>query len=168
MIDLNDLWDSNKITDLFDFYDRINSLNDIRDFSNQRPTPNIKVHKILNDVNSDITVVIPTMDTNGKYSEDMISFFHPLDVVLVESSGKYFNYSRSLNAGIRIAQELGKEWIIISNDDMIPISPVSKLIEEVKQIKEIAFLVPTRIRNGKPYIQNLSFISPTKLYQFTE
>ena len=27
---------------------------------------------------------------------------------------------------------------------------------------------PLDIRNGKPYIQNLSFISPTKLYQFTE
>ncbi len=119
----------------------MDSLSSIATFSRKRQNPLIKLQKVRQDSESDVTVVIPTKDSRSSLCEYMKNFLAPAKIIFVESQGQFFNYSKALNVGIREALKDRPEWLIISNDDMIPETFFSSLLAKLKAT-DSEFLVP--------------------------
>ncbi|BBG27702.1 hypothetical protein [Sulfuracidifex tepidarius] len=93
----------------------------------ERPSPEFRVKEVEGD--EEVVVVIPTADLKGDKAREASSVFSPLHVVLVESKGPLFNYSKSVNLGIMKAMERSPKWVVVSNDDVHGRDNVSKLLD---------------------------------------
>jgi hypothetical protein len=91
-----------------------------------RPSAKIEVKR---EANGDVVVVIPTKSVNSPLAREAREVFKPLPVVFVESSGKYFNYARSVNAGIERVMEYRPKWVVVSNDDVHKVDDAKKLVD---------------------------------------
>jgi GT2 family glycosyltransferase len=125
---LENLWSSNDINKMARFYSLNTSINGLVKFSRNRPRAEITIHK-KRWAKSPVVVVIPTADANGILARNVTSIFSPLPIVLTQSNGRYFNYGRSLNAGISEALNADPTWVIIANDDLIHVGNTNKLVE---------------------------------------
>jgi len=93
-----------------------------------RPSPEFKV-KEIEGKEGEVVVVIPTADSSGAKAREASSVFFPLHVILVESKGPLFNYSKSVNLGIMKAMESSPKWVVVSNDDIHRKDGASKLLD---------------------------------------
>jgi hypothetical protein len=114
--DIERLFSSGVASDLLSVYERADLESLIRWMRN-RPTAQIKIREVEGD--SEVVVVIPTADSEGSFAKRAASLYKGLHVVLVESRGQFFNYARSVNAGLRRAVELSPRWVVVSNDDLL-------------------------------------------------
>ena len=55
--------------------------------------------------NKEVAAVVPTPSRPGAYAKNVANMFKDFNLFFIESSGKYFNYSKSLNFGVKIALE---------------------------------------------------------------
>ncbi|QKR01111.1 hypothetical protein GWK48_09940 [Metallosphaera tengchongensis] len=101
----------------------------ILDWMKGRPRADLRIVEVEGD--QEVVVVIPTADSKGRRSREASRIFHPLHVVLVESSGNFFNYASSVNAGIRRAMDLSPRWVVVSNDDVHKVDGVKTLVDEL-------------------------------------
>ena len=111
----------------------------------------MKLYRI--DQDDTLYVVVPSPDYNNAITKQFISNVsrsdtHP-SIIVVESSGKEFNFSKSMNAGIREALRRKPEYVMISNNDVIPIGQVwaKSLIGSLKAYPSTAYAVPHLIRH---------------------
>ena len=134
---LENLFRSGSQDDIRKFIGEFSSSPDLIRWMKTRPTGNVNVIEVKG--NKDIAVIIPTANASGKIARNcQDTIFKGLSIFFVESgiNDPYFNYARSCNRGIEAAKEKGFRWIIVSNDDMIAIDPVSKLMSGLGDIEE--------------------------------
>ena len=117
---LEQLWQSDNISDNINFFRNINNTEEIIKFSQSRPNPNIKIHQRGN-ADSEIKFIIPTMDPNSIICKNIEKIYNNYSIFFIESQGKFFNYSKAINVGIDhvIKNEVNASYIILSNDDII-------------------------------------------------
>jgi hypothetical protein len=149
---LESLWGSTKPIDLLRFYNKAQDMADLIRFSKSRPRPLISLHKIRFTKSDRIVVVVPTSSINGKLAKDVANVFNPLPIVFVESAGRYFNYSRSVNAGVREALTIDPDWIIIANDDLVEVDSTKKLVEQINTNYDADCLLARPNIMGRPLI----------------
>ena len=125
----NSQFTSDMVWEVLKFYDHFHSDEELISWMRSRPSGRADVVDI--DGNSDIIVIIPTANVKGHMAHTCrYKIFEGLRIVFVDSLGKdpYFNYARNVNIGIRHALGYSPRWIVVSNDDMIPKSPVKDLV----------------------------------------
>ena len=117
---LEQLWQSDNISDNVKFFKNINSAEEIIRFSQNRPNPNIKIHQRGN-ADSEIKFIIPTIDPNSIICKNIEKIYNNYTVFFIESAGKYFNYSKAINHGINhvLKNDDNTSHIILSNDDIV-------------------------------------------------
>lgn len=75
------------------------------------------------------------------------SYFNP-SVIIIESSGMEFHFSKNMNKGIKYALEFDPKYIILSNDDVRPLETnwdfnLTKKLDENK----LGYISPTLVNN---------------------
>ena len=135
---LDDLYTSNNFQDIIRFYNNFDNKNRLIEWMKNRPKimPNL-VDYGSNTVHSNYAiVVIPTIDSNGKWAKTDRKIFENLRIIFAENKNrkpsKYFNYAFAVNAGVKAALDYNPQWIIISNDDIFKIDNLTKLIRDLK------------------------------------
>ena len=111
----------------------------------------VKIYKI--EQKNKLYVVVPTPDYNNEITKKFISSLsnskiHP-SIMIVESSGREFNFSKSMNTGILEALKNNPEYIMISNNDVFPTQEnwAEKLINSLTAFKLTAYAVPHLINS---------------------
>jgi hypothetical protein len=92
-----------------------------------------------------IPVIVPTSSFHGRKFQSFSSRLSDQLVVGVESSGDDFNFSRSINAGIRAAvAKCSPDHVIVSNDDVCITNEQATLIGDAANSmrRSCAYLVP--------------------------
>jgi len=124
---LSDLYLSNPLL----FYDTVADADDLIEFSRKRPDSDMSAFNMRG--NKEVAVVVPTPSRSGAHAKNVANMFKDFNLFFVESSGKYFNYSKSLNFGVKIALETDPKWVIISNDDVYEVDPIPALRQFLQQ-----------------------------------
>ena len=98
-------------------------------------------------------VVVPTPDYKNELTEKFISSIsiskiHPT-IIIVESSGREFNFSKSMNVGILEAQRDNPEYIMLSNNDVLPTQEnwAEMLISSLNAYKFTGYVVPSLVNS---------------------
>lgn len=112
-----------------------NKVDDVASLLKKLPKSEVTIKTIRPSINSLIVAVVPTIDSNSDRGKKVSNFFSPYPVIFVESSGPHFNYSHSCNEGIEVALKLNPTWIIISNDDIVPLDPFNDLVNSLSKAK---------------------------------
>lgn len=161
----NNLYISNDLCRLFDFYDSFPNSESLINWMRERPHGKTTIYECPS--NNDIVVIIPTSNFDGdlaKTCRDVI--FKGLYLIFVESGfpkDNYFNYAYSCNVGIRRALELNPKKIIISNDDMKKIDDVSTLVQAIERSREDANVIWTK--ENKFLKHNFDLLAATLIFQ---
>ncbi|MCH4814727.1 MAG: hypothetical protein QXY87_09970 [Saccharolobus sp.] len=107
-----------RLSDLYYLYSHASS-EEIIKWMRNRKTAEMRIYEIEGD--SDVVVVIPTANVNGKLARNVKEVYKGFHIIFVESFGPLFNYARSANFGLKYSLRLKPRWIIISNDDVISV-----------------------------------------------
>ena len=140
----SNLYFSNDYHDIIRFYNAFKNETELFDFLSQMPKEYVKTTILHND--DSIVLVVPTSDINNIHSRQIKDTYKAYTIVFVESKGKYFNFSHSMNIGIEKAITLNPQWIMLTNNDIYSEDPII-LKNQVKNIdKDI--IVPKKINYG--------------------
>lgn len=148
----NNLYMSSSKEDLLKFYSFFDSMDTLIDWMRKRPKGNFRFNIYHRD--DRYIVVIPTVDSNSKFSKICLDdVYEGLTVIFVESGPNlYFNFSHNVNAGIKKAMEFNPEWIIVSNDDVYKIDEAEKLKTNLLQLNNSKTLIIKSIYGEEGYI----------------
>jgi hypothetical protein len=135
------LWQSTRPSDLARFFLLNGEVDDLIHFSRARPRATIAIKSVRSESKARMVVVIPTADMGSKFALEAAELYDPLPVVLVESFGPFFNYSYSLNAGIREALSRKPDWVVISNDDVFLKDSMRTLVQQVESNSDADYLL---------------------------
>lgn len=111
----------------------------------------MKIYRI--DQKNKLYVVVPTPDYNNELTKKFISSISSSKIyptiIIVESSGKEFNFSKSMNTGILEALHCNPEYIMLSNNDVFPTQEdwAETLISSLMAFKSTAYAVPSLINS---------------------
>ena len=146
---LEALFSSQDPIDVLRFYSSITGIEELVSFASRRPEAEINITiKRERKSSGGVSVVVPTPTLGSQRVVDTLRIYDPLEVILVESSGPYFNYSRSMNRGIEKAVELDADWIILSNDDLFKVDPIENLVHYLEnESSEVVMAAPGYIQN---------------------
>lgn len=136
------MYSSGNIKDLNRFYQELAKPEEFIEFSSRRQSAEIKTYKYNFENEKCIIVVIPTANILSDRVSRIIKLFSYLPIIVVESSGQFFNFSKSMNRGIEIALEYEPEWILLSNDDIIPLGTQHNLVSILRNSDECDVAVP--------------------------
>ena len=158
--------DPNKI---IEFYNGFENRDQLIRWMKGRPKGVANIHEV--DGDKYIIIVIPTADFNGKYAKECReSIFKGLHMVFVESGevpDPYFNYAHNCNVGIKKAMEYNPKWIVVSNDDMIKIDEIEKLIAELKTLLDKdCYMVYCKKKKNNPNRVKLSYTTARRNFIF--
>ena len=146
---LESLWSDNNLTRVLKFYKELRDVSEMIKFSVGRKPAEIKIIRRGN-LKSNMKFIIPTMDHNSQQCKMLGENYKNYEVLFIESSGKLFNYSKSVNAGIsEVLGDEKSEIIIISNDDIIMSSSGFQEIKNLTQTEQSVYCL-------KPEKQNYS------------
>ena len=136
---LDSLYTSTNFRDIIKFYDNFDNKNKLIKWMKNRP----KIKPTLVEYDSNLVhnnyaiVVIPTINSNGKWAKIDKKIFKNLHIIFAENKNrkpsKYFNYAFAINTGVKLALEYNPKWIIISNDDVFKIDNLTKLIKDLNR-----------------------------------
>ncbi len=142
--ELERLWSSSDPGTLVNFYRKAATLERMTSFSRNRPAAEIGCKVIdrrdMNSKEGKVVFVVPTTGDNA-IMDRFSNYFKKSSIVFSVSNGQYFNFSRSLNEGVRKARELDPEWIILANDDIQPEESESILTEHITKLGSGAYTV---------------------------
>ena len=145
----NDYFMSNDLAKLLEFYDGFSTKNELIQWIRERPKGNCVIKEFEGD--KDIIVVIPTIDIESKLAKNCReNIFKGLHIIFVESgyNNFYFNYAHNCNVGIKKAEEYNPKWIIVSNDDMIPVDNVEHMFKVINS-SSADIILPQKHRASK-------------------
>ena len=146
---LESLWSDNNLTRVLKFYKELRDVSEMINFSVGRKPAEIKIIRRGN-LKSNMKFIIPTMDHNSQQCKMLEKNYKNYEILFIESSGKLFNYSKSVNAGIsEVLGDEKSEIIIISNDDIIMSSSGFQEIKNLTQTEQSVYCL-------KPEKQNYS------------
>jgi GT2 family glycosyltransferase len=103
--------------------------------------------------NDDFIIIVPTRNLKNKIAIDFLdkikssSFFDP-SVIVMESSGAEFHFSKVMNEGINLALKFKPKYIALSNDDVRPLGSnwdlnlISKLTDN-----KLGFICPSLVND---------------------
>ncbi|MGC8970305.1 MAG: glycosyltransferase family 2 protein [Conexivisphaera sp.] len=104
----------------------------------------------------DLIVVVPTPDVERRLTQEFVESVRRTasskpTVILVESSGPEFHFSKSMNSGIKAAINYGSGYIALSNDDVRPLvqSWDRRLVEDLQRSSDLAYVSPLLCRDGR-------------------
>ncbi|QGA68900.1 hypothetical protein [Sulfolobus sp. E11-6] len=126
--DFEELYYSNDYEKILSFYYKFEDVEDIVEWLKNRPEAERKIYEFEGD--SEVVFVIPTSDVNNQFSNYIKRTFKKYHLIFVESRGRYFNFSKSVNEGVKIAMKYKPKYVIISNDD-IKVDNVDSLMSEI-------------------------------------
>ncbi|BFI73752.1 hypothetical protein YN1_7390 [Nanoarchaeota archaeon] len=130
--DPDKLYYSDKVEDIIKFYYCFDSIEELIEWMKSRPSAPINI--VEKEGNSDIVFVIPTPNANDELTQNLSKSLNGFHQIFVESSGKYFNYARSINRGVKEALKYNPKWIIVSNNDIIIKDDINKLYQKLMEI----------------------------------
>jgi GT2 family glycosyltransferase len=126
------------------------------------------------DGNHDFIIIVPTKNIKSKLAEDFItkiksiSYFNPM-IIMIESSGNEFHFSKNMNLGIKHALKYSPRYIALSNDDVRPLEEdwdynlIRKIVEN-----KLAYISPLFIDNGGNKVgPNINMPSYSMILLFT-
>ena len=131
--EFNDLYTSKRIDELLKFYEQFDSAEALVRWMRNRPSENMRIYEQVGSKN--IIIVIPTPDADGAHAAFCKGFYAGFHIIFVESNGRYFNFARSCNLGIKLALKYNPDWIIISNDDVKKIDEPAILKTELGKLQ---------------------------------
>lgn len=141
LLNLDILYGSRSYEDALTFYNSFDAPSELIKWMRERETLKVEIVK-ENNFSSDIVIVVPTRDYGSKlamYCRNTL--FKGFNIIFVLGNGKHFNFSHSVNEGIREALKYEPKWIIVSNDDMEMIDPPNKLRNELSKYSPEDFRV---------------------------
>lgn len=116
---LERLWSADDPINVLKFYKELKDASEMIEFSVGRKSADLKIIEHGN-LSSNLKFIIPTMDHNSQHCKILEETYKNYGILFIESSGKFFNYAKSVNAGISAIVDDGVSEIgIISNDDII-------------------------------------------------
>ena len=146
---MESLFRSQDPRDLIRFYSSFKTLSDFKSFFLNRVKAEVSIVEYESDKNIPAVVVVPTSDVHGPLARSFRQAFSGIDLIFVQSSGHLFNFSHSMNVGIRRALTKMKPWVILSNDDVKPRQPILKVINDIARIHDVEWFRPIILTNGK-------------------
>lgn len=160
---LNNYFTSNDLEKITTFYNFFPDKYKLIEWMIQRPKGVTNISEIEGD--TDIVIVIPTANVNGKYAQECKNtIFKGFKIIFVESAENpdpYFNYSHSCNTGIKKALEYNPKWVVLSNDDVIfqdePYELKSQL-DSIDEDTEVVFSKPTNYHSYDIWISRIRLI----------
>ncbi|MCW6159760.1 MAG: hypothetical protein LVQ95_01570 [Candidatus Micrarchaeales archaeon] len=129
----DDLYSSKNIADVVKFYDSFNTAESLVKWMKNRPSEKMRIFEQEGD--KSIIIVIPTPDVNGARATFCKGFYSDFHIIFVESSGRYFNFARSCDLGVKLALKYSPDWIVISNDDIKKIDEPAILKAELDKLQ---------------------------------
>lgn len=136
------LFQSPNLADLVHFYDSFQDFGEFEHFFRKRCKSDPIVTFLEGSHVNPFVFVVPTSDINGRLALQFRNSFATVSTIFVQSSGPTFNFSHSMNVGIREALKKGKEWIILSNDDVTLPGPIGQLLNEIEKNSRSEWLKP--------------------------
>lgn len=165
---LNTLFMSSQIEDLLTFYDSFDDREGLIAWMSERRKSNPSIIEVDGDHTG--VVVIPTADYKSSRTQTCsLQIYRGMQQIIVESirpKDVFFNYSHNVNLGISKAMEFNPKWIIISNDDMVPIDPPNVLLNELKKFEQDKFNVLYTKEKGLYHSFPRFIGTPNSLYSF--
>lgn len=124
------LYGSGHYDDAVKFFDYFATPSDLINWMKGR----MKDHVVITEIDGpkDVVIVIPTRSIDSefaRYCQNIL--FKGFHIIFAASQGGRFNYSYSVNIGIKEAIKHEPKWIIVSNDDMRMKHSPSKLRSEI-------------------------------------
>lgn len=134
------LYYSHDPKEILTFYHTFNNVEELVQWLKNRPDADKSIYEIQG--NTEIVFVVPTANAKGEHAKYINKIFHNYHRIFVESKGKYFNFAKSVNAGIKEAIKYDPVYIVVSNDDIIVNNP-EELTKEIlsKDNKEITAMI---------------------------
>ena len=134
------------------FYNSFDSVNELIEFFRSRKRANVQSFLIQSEDRSEISAVIPTKSIESKFAKILLKKLHGMNIIFVESEGPLFNFSYSMNLGIREAIRMKSKFIMLSNDDIFPLNSIQKLQDEViANSEKYDIFIPT-VFSGREYL----------------
>ena len=107
-------------SNFLDFYNSFHSVKEFIQFTLNREKPDLQM--ISSKVsNSKITAVIPTKSLESDTTKKLLQRLGDINTVVVQSNGPFFNFAFAVNNGIKEAINLDSEFIMLLNDDAVPL-----------------------------------------------
>lgn len=133
---LNDMFTSSIRKSVIDFYDNFDSRKELISWMERRPDGSRTIREV--EGSTEVVVVIPTSSFEGKHAiACRDSVFRGLHMIFVDNGGsrdRFFNFSRSVNAGMKLALDYRPSWIIYSNDDMYRLDDINILTNGLSRL----------------------------------
>ena len=129
------LYKSNKIEDIRSFYQNFETESELIHWMQGLSKPKPKI-KIIESKNSDIAVIVPTADANGRLADNIKRIFKGFLICFVEDISLTFRLSYSYNYGLKAVKAFDFSWVIFTNDDMIEVDPADRLRQEIYKKKD--------------------------------
>ncbi len=166
----NNYFTSNSLNKIEEFYEGFENREELIKWMMERPKGFPIIHSIEGD--SEIIIVIPTADFNGKFAKECREkIFKGVKIIFIESGSNkdfYFNFAHYVNTGISRAMQYNPKWIIFSGDDMYKIDDITKLNRQLStfdaDVVDMVYTRPSRYHSipvclGKSRIlRNLAFL----------
>ena len=132
--ELNDLFLSKNLHEILRFYESFHTRDDLISWMVNRRSSDLKSY--VYEGKSELVVVIPTIDHKSELSNYCVqTVYDGMTTIIVESGKtKFFNYSKSVNYGLKLALSYDPKWIIVSNDDVIKKDPIEKLTRNLSYL----------------------------------
>ena len=140
------------LENFLDFYNSFESVKELIGFMRSRKSPEIRTFKVQSDTETQIVAVIPTKSTESEHVKVLTEKLKGINIILVESRGPFFNFSLSMNAGIKEAIRLNSKFIMLSNDDIFPLDSVKTLQKAIMEKNVDYDLFVPRIMNDHSYL----------------
>jgi GT2 family glycosyltransferase len=128
----DELFSSAFSEDVFRFYDGFSQPEELVRWMRSRPPAPIRLQETEGEGN--VVVVVPTASVESTGARRAREMYRGTRLILVESSGRFFNYSRSCNQGIALALRHSPDWIVLANDDLFPIDPFGRLVDALSRL----------------------------------
>ena len=154
--------------EVLEFYEQFKSREELITWMKNRPTADIKI-KESEKGDSEVVVVIPSI--NEEYQRRALTVFNGLKIIFVISGGKYFNYARSVNAGVKYALEkFSPSWIVVSNDDVYKVDESKVLVDELSTLNrkdvELVYADKGKYHSYKMYVFRIADYFPEMMVKF--
>lgn len=147
------LYENLTLRNFLEFYNSFDSITELIEFFRTRKRADVRIFPIVSDDSWEITAVIPTKSIQSKFVKVLSQKLQGVNIIFVESEGPLFNFSYSMNIGIKEAISMKSKFIMLSNDDIFPLYGIGKLKAEVVANCEKYDLFVPNVFRGK---QNLS------------
>ena len=151
-LDRETLYEKLTLNNFLQFYNSFDSVFELIEFFRSRKRAAVQTFLIQSEDASEISAVIPTESIKSKFVEFLSKKLQGLNIIFVESRGPLFNFSYSMNIGIKEAIRMKSKFIMLSNDDIFPLGSTNKLQDEVVANSEkYDVFIPTTF-SGKEFL----------------